>query len=516
MRIQHNISAMNAGRNLRKNTSSLKKNLEKLSSGFRINRSADDAAGLAISESMRASIACLEQAENNSADGISLVQTADGAMQEIHDMLDRMAGLAAQAANGTLTAKEREHIQKEIDQILDEITRIKNETEFNGIPLLQGDEATTTNPPVILGGMPSWVGMPGDNHLADEYVTKYTYTITTTTTNPDGTTSTSSTNGVAEVPHEAAFIDFSNLVADPADPNYNLDELLDEDVGFYSTCCTCDNHYSVKFTMDSSEAGVKSSGDHYIYTIDISSVQSSEDLVNAIIAGTNQGIPNGHYTEFAGQLKDPFQAYDPVNNPITTLVVFDGRSNIGENALYAYNNNNITIPADSTLTWGNDWRSYTRGQTATASSSRGKFGEGVAYDASTVSIGDMELQIGENETSRMKIDLPNMALSRIGVNGLSVATDASARAAISRIKSGVRYVSGERGRMGAYQNRLEHTHKNLGNTVENLAQSESVIRDVDVAEEMMAYTKNNILIQSAQAMLAQSNQVPQGVLQLMQ
>ena len=516
MIVQHNISALNANRNLNKNSGALKKNLEKLSSGFRINRSADDAAGLAISEKMRASIAALDQAELNAQDGISLVQTADGAMQEIHNMLTRMGSLAAQAANGTLSDEDREKIQLEIDAILKEITRIKNDTEFNEIPLLQGDEATATTPPVIKGGLPAWVGTSASDHLSDEFVTEYDYTITTT--DPGTGVVTGTTTGTAEVPHEAVFIDFSNLVADPADPNYNLDELLDADTGFYSTCCTCSNHYSIKF-VDGGGNSHEGSGDHHIYNVDISGVTSAEDLINAIMSATassdGDGIPNGHYTEFDMLPTDPDQPYDPVTNPYTTLVMFDGRSNISEDDILA--NNGITVPADSELTWDTStWRPYTNGQIAQANGSYGKFGKGVAYDARTADVGEVVLQIGDGDNGRMKIDLPNMALTRIGVYGMDVSTVAGAQAALGTIKSGVSYVGQERGRMGAYQNRLEHACNNLGVTSENLTQSESVIRDTNIADEMMAYTKNNILIQSAQAMLAQSNQVPQGVLQLMQ
>lgn len=515
MRIQHNISAMNAKRNLNKNTGSLKKNLEKLSSGYRINRSADDAAGLAISEKMRMSIAGFEQAENNIQDGISLVQTADGAMQEIHDMLTRMTTLAAQAANGTLSNEDRQKIQSEVDEILEEIARIKDTTKFNGIPLLQGEEGAIATPPVIEGGMPAWVGMPADDHLAGEYVTTHNYTYTEI--DPDTGAAITKT-GIAKIPHEAAVIDFSQFdISDTQATGKGLQSLLEPDTGFYSTCCTCDNHYSIQFTDDSSKEGVSRSGSHYIFTIDISGVNSAEDLVAAIVAGTNNGIPNGHYTEIVADPTDPKK-----------LIVFDGRSNISKNDLIAYNNDPATNPdydpsdpathMPTDFEWDDQsWRPYTQYYSTTANSTRGKFGAGVAHAAGTATAGDIILQIGDmvEEGNQMGIDLPDMALSKIGIYSLSVKTIPSAQSALNKIMSGVNYVSGERGRMGAYQNRLEHTYNNIGNTIENLAHAESQIRDVDIATEMMAYTKNNILIQSAQAMLAQSNQVPQGVLQLM-
>ena len=506
MRIQHNISAMNASRNRNKNTTSLKKNLEKLSSGYRINRAADDAAGLAISEGMRLSIAGFEQASNNIQDGISLVQTADGAMQEIHDMLTRMTTLAAQAANGTLSDEDREKIQAEVDEILEEIARIKDTTKFNGIPLLQGSDGTIATPPEYRGGMPDWVGMPATDHMTEEYVTEHTYTYTET--DPiDGTTTTKT--GTAKIPHEAAIIDFSNF--DPNDPDKGLDSLLEPDTGFYSTCCTCSNHYSIQFTNDASQAGVYRSGSHYIYSVDISGVTTAEQLVSAIIAGTNNGVPNGHYTEMAALPSDPS---DPAS-PRTKLVVYDGRSNISKNDLKTYSGNNMP----DTFEWNDaSWRPYTQYYSTTAGGSYGKFGEGVAHAAGTETAGDLVFQIGDTveESNQMGIDLPDMSLLKIGISRLSVKDTAKAQAAQKLIKNGTSYVSGERGRMGAYQNRLEYTYNHTRNTIENLTSSESRIRDADMATEMMGYTKNNILLQSAQAMLAQSNQVPQGVLQLMQ
>lgn len=471
MIIQHNMSAMNAGRNLRKNNDSLKKNLEKLSSGYRINRSADDAAGLAISESMRASIACLEQAENNATDGISLVQTADGAMQEIHGMLDRMLGLAAQAANGTLTDKERDHIQDEIDQLLSEINRIKDDTKFNGIPLLQGDDGASYVKPTILGGLPAWVDITQGGTLGDTHTTTESYT------------SATGTPGDVNVDHVAAKLDFNT--------GFNKDDLLGENVGFHSTCCTCSRHYSITFT-DETTNSVETSGTHSIYKIGIKDVTNADKLVDAILNGVGLN-PDNHFTFFE-------------KDGAGKLVIYDGRPK-DTNFLNS-------IPSDADFP---AWKYEGSGATVPHKDmGYGLFAPGVAYDSQTVTVGDIAFQIGENETSRMDIDLPNMNSTLIGITGLSVRTDASASAAISTLKNGVAYVSAERARMGAYQNRLEHTYKNLGNTVENLTQSESKIRDVDMAEEMMAYTKNNILAQSAQAMLAQSNQVPQGVLQLMQ
>ena len=498
MRIQHNIGAMNANRNLSLNHSKLSKNLEKLSSGYRINRSADDAAGLAISEKMRADLAALEQAENNIQDGIALVQTADGAMQEIHDMLDRMTALAAQASNGTLSHEEREQIQAEVDALLEEITRIKDTTEFSGIPLLQGNNVVTTKAPEILGGLPTWVTSASNttqaNHLAGTYDTKEAYTITTTTTVGSSVTVTT-TNGTSVVQHAAAYLDFSALTTS------NVSDLLGKNQGFYTTCCTCNNHYSIKFTSGSGTSHI-TSGTHHIYTVGISGVTTGKELVDRILTATNSN-PNSHFTKLAasGANKD-------------ILVIYDDRYLSGTTF-------KPTLASGSTVKESIDYPQWSyEGSSAkpSPSSSRGLFGEGVAYDASTLSTGsDVVLQIGATAEAadRLKIDLPNMGLSKIGINGLSVMTEQTAMDAISAIKAGIEYVNQERGRMGAYQNRLEHAFNANSNTRENLAAAESQIRDTDVSKEMMSYTKNNILAQSAQAMLAQANQTPQGVLQLL-
>ena len=279
MRIQHNIMAMNAYRNYNNNTSALTKNLEKLSSGYKINRAGDDAAGLAISEKMRAQITGLNKAQDNANDGISLIQTAEGALTEVHDMLNRMYELAMQSANGTYDSTvDRKNLQAELDQLRSEIDRISDSANFNGIKLFNGSLAQTANA--------------------------------------------------------------------------------------------------------------------------------------------------------------------------------------------------------------------------------------------------MTLQIGDSSSTydQLTFTLQTMDVSQLGISSsaVGIATAASALQALDKIKTAINTVSEVRGQLGAYQNRLEHTVNNLSVMEENIQNAESRIRDTDVADEMMAYTKNNILIQSAQAMLAQANAVPQGVLQLLQ
>lgn len=279
MIVQHNIAAMNAGRMLLITNKKKEKTIEKLSSGYRINRAADDAAGLSISEKMRRQIRGLTQAAQNAQDGISMVQIADGAMAEVHDMLHRGTELSIKAANETLTDEDRKYIQQEIEQLKDEIDCIAERTTFNERPILKGQgfpDAEINSEVIIMGKMPDWVTMGSIGHMNEEYVTREKYEIT----KPDGSTTIEQVN----IPHEAATIDFSSFTG----AQDQLEELAEN--GFYTTCCTCTNHYSIKFTMETSNT-METSGSHYIYNIGIGDVTNADELIERIIQGTDNGYP---------------------------------------------------------------------------------------------------------------------------------------------------------------------------------------------------------------------------------
>ena len=249
MVISHNLLAMNANRQLNLINNRKNKITEKLSSGYRINRSADDAAGLAISEKMRRQIRGLTQASLNCQDGVSLCQVADGALAEIHDMLDRCSELSIKAANGTLTSEDRNYIGLEINQIKEEIDAIKEKVTFNGIEVLKGKEAVAdTTTPTIKGGLPAWVTVDGGGSLSSQKTMDKTINI--------GGTS-----------YRGSTFDFSALDAS------NVSDLTQSNSGFYTTCCTCSNHYSFTFT-DTDSNSLKQSGDHYIFEIGIKGVTS--------------------------------------------------------------------------------------------------------------------------------------------------------------------------------------------------------------------------------------------------
>ena len=453
MVIQHNILAMNANRMYTGNSRRMEKLSEQLSSGYKINRAADDAAGLAISEKMRRQIRGLSQASLNAQDGISMVQIADGAMAEVHDMLHRGTELSVKAANGTLTDEERSYIQREIAQIKEEIDAISDKVKFNEIPVLKGKDVPVPegNSQVIINGG--------------------------TTTDADGNTTT--TNGQVTINHEAATLDFSQFTG----TEQQLKEL--ENNGFHTTCCTCSNHYSIKFTLDSGNS-MEQSGRHYIYNVGLKGVTTAEDLLNRIVAATDGGNPQNHYTNLEADL---------VNKK---LIIYDDRSR---------ERLPVTPPADTTVTWPG-WSNATN-DSVKAGGEYGKFAPGTAYsveDADKLAKVDLViLQVGAEKGHEMAIELPSISTVTLKIQGVDVSTQAKAHQAISSFKAATKFVSEERSRMGAYQNRLEHTIANLDNVVENTQAAESAVRDSDMAKLMVEYANRKILEQAGMAMLAQSN-----------
>ncbi len=403
MRIQHNIMAMNAYRNYSNNASSLSKNLEKLSSGYKINRAGDDAAGLAISEKMRAQITGLDKAQDNAKDGISLVQTAEGALTEVHDMLNRMYSLAEQSANGTYDETDREQLQKEVTELKNEIDRIADSSNFNGIKLLDGsmqDGAT-------VGRTYEFVG-----------------------TGSSGT-------------HKSA-IDMVINVGQPAGSG------------------TLGN---IKFDLTASSAGktgvtVSSAG---VVTIKLE------------------------------------KGKDYSASEIQTLLSKATGSQAKADVLEAVKKSTVT---------GTGITKMGNGSSVAVASTAGSAVEGKS----------LVLQIGDTSDTfnQLSVSIKDCHVAALKLTDMDISTQDGAKDALNQIKDAINYISDVRGTLGATQNRLDHTINNLSVMEENIQDAESTIRDTDVAEEMMSYTKNNILVQSAQAMLAQANQVPQGVLQLLQ
>lgn len=475
MVIRSNIPWINSYRNLNKNR--VTKALEKLSSGYRINRAADDASGLAVSEGMRAMITGIESAEENVDKGIALVQTADGAMQEIHSMLNRMYELSTKAANGIYTPDNRQAIQDEVDQLRDEINRISETTDFNGIFLIRDHSANNSS--VVIdstSGLPSWVTTGtamADGKLTENFVTQETFV------------SVSGISQTISINHAAGSLDFSNFNA------ANKSDLFEK--GFYTTCFTCDSHYSIKFT-NSTTSSKEISGNHYIFNIGIANVNTADDLVQAIIAGTNNGNPNGHFSKFVA---------DPTNSG--KLIVYDDRSSDPK-------------PAGTDGAKWPDWDNPSFDISANTLPNNGKFGQGIARSPNDVDDpdGTVILQIGPSPDDRFKVVLPNASLRLLQISNVSALSADKASASLEVISEAIDYLSSERSRMGAYQNALESRNNYLMIMKENLGEAESRIRNADMSKEMLEYTQSSILQQTASAMLAQANLNSNRVLSLVQ
>jgi flagellin len=391
---------MNTHRNLTINNTATAKSLEKLSSGYRVNRAGDDAAGLAISEKMRGQIRGLNQAVRNSQDGISLIQTTEGALNETHSILQRMRELAVQAANDTNTDDDRNELQKEVKQLISEVDRIAFNTEFNTKKLLEGS---------LRDG--AW-------REEELYV--------------------SSRTG-----------DFTVFVSGLATGIDGLPSTL-------SLVTGGNNTFTVRFEE------FASSTDTYTYRVyregvgDVATGTLSANTDSGVVSGTGSGL-----SEFL---------------PSFVFKVDGTKVNIGDS---------FTIVARQAQNEAN-----------------------TGYEG-------LQFQVGANSNQTINLGINSMMAKDLFITNVDVSNAPGATMAISTIDNAVKWVSAERSKLGAVQNRIEHTIANLGVASENISAAESRIRDVDMAKEMMEYTKQNILAQAATAMLAQSNQIPQQVLQLL-
>ncbi len=442
MRINHNLPALNTYGNLGKAAAAGSKSMEKLSSGLRINRAGDDAAGLAISEKMRGQIRGLDQASRNSQDGISLIQTAEGALSETHSILQRMRELAVQSSNDTNVGADRDALQNEISQLTQEIDRIGNTTEFNTRKLLNGGanvSGTASDANVKV------VGGTGDTKVGTQITHGATAVATSATATRGGAFTSSAVAGAA----------------------------LELNVNGTSFS------FGVGTTNEQVAESINNAG------LGVTATFSATDLVlTANNVGTGSSFTSN--AAAAGTIATS-------TGTDATIVATAGFTQ------YSAKGNVITIEDGNA-----------KGLQLEIS--------GVAGAGSTVDVdsnGTLSMQIGANQGQDMNISLSDMRSAALGVSGIDISSSNSAKTAITTINDAITSVSTERAKLGAFQNRLEHTINNLNTSSENLTAAESRVRDVDMAKEMMEFTKNNILQQAAQAMLAQANQAPQGVLQLL-
>ena len=463
MVVQHNLTAMNSNRMLGLTTASQAKSTEKLSSGYKINRAADDAAGLSISEKMRKQIRGLTQASSNAQDGISAVQTAEGALNEVQDMLQRMNELAVKSANGTNSEDDRSYIQNEIDQLTTEIDRVAETTKFNETYLLKGDKTADKKNIYSYGS--------------------FTNKAATFTAGADGasgaklkiTLTAPTTADTATLQNEV----MNALVNKGASISIGKGQTSGKVAGLEGF--EVDTNGNVK--KDGKDTGVKLEVEGTI------GADNSKDRTETLtIASVDSAAKSG-----------PAQYYDKDGNKIAA------------NALSNYvtgDNGKVTQIAGKKL--------YdAAGNEATLDAAAIKSDDDALVGALTLT-----LHVGADATSnnQISVTLDAMSAKGLGVNGLKVdgTDDKNALSAVDTIKEAIQKVSTQRSALGAAQNRLEHTISNLDNVVENTTSAESQIRDTDMATEMVKYSNNNILSQAGQAMLAQSNQSNQGVLSLLQ
>ena len=447
MVVQHNMQAMNANRMLNVTTSAQSKSTEKLSSGYRINRAADDAAGLTISEKMRKQIKGLDRASTNAEDGVSAVQTAEGALTEVHSMLQRMNELATQSANGTNSNTDRKAIQDEIDQLTTEIDRVSETTKFNETYLLKGDGAEKAH----------------NVNAHDAGI--------------DGVTLTDKGDKVEVTLKTLNAGDKVSI----AGKNYTIGATTDEAKELYKNA----------------KAGEKVTVGGTTYEI----ANATDDTKGQITIGDlDKKIAKGTTVEYGNKKVHVVDETTGIDDNDSSIIT----------AAKAYELETAEIVKASSI--GTDTAATTNaGATPdkfTLTKGKVNYNDALSFNLHVGADADM--------TNKITVNIDSMNSAGLGVKGIKADTEQDATYAIDAIADAISTVSSQRSALGAVQNRLEHTINNLDNVVENTTSAESRIRDTDMAEEMVNYSKNNILAQAGQSMLAQANQSNQGVLSLLQ
>ena len=464
MVVQHNMQAANANRMLNITSGAQSKSTEKLSSGYRINRAADDAAGLSISEKMRKQIRGLDKASSNAQDGVSSVQTAEGALTEVHSMLQRMNELATQAANGTNSTTDRSAIQDEISQLTTEIDRVAETTKFNETYLLKGGNGTKD---VYMNGHDA--GLKGT--LTDNATTA-TFKVAAGALDAGK----SVTIGGKDYTIGGSEAEAKALITKAAADGAKADASITIDGTTYT--------YKTDKWVDK--------GDKEVTDIENkvkkgSTVKYGSDSVTVLNDNKTTGIDDANSSVISAA-----KAVELMTNELTAA------NNIGATKKTA------TVTADAAGYTANNGIEFT-------------IEKGTAEVADKLSF---SLHVGSDAdmTNKITVGIETMNSSYLGIKGLNVNDDSGIAAtyAVDAISDALQKVSDQRSSLGAVQNRLEHTIDNLDNVVENTTSAESRIRDTDMAKEMVNYSKNNILAQAGQSMLAQANQSNQGVLSLLQ
>ena len=472
--VVNNLSAMNAQRQFNITGVSLKKSTEKLSSGYKINRAADDAAGLTISEKMRSLIRGMNQGSDNIQDGISVMQIADGALAEVHGMLHRMTELSLKAANGTETAADRAAIQAEINELSTEITRIGKSTTFNTMHILDKGE---TDPNAVTDKATDLVkcNSAERGYLGEYYEHEGKY-------------------------YPAAILDFSEL------NESKIQKLLDKSFSFV---CGQGCGETFKFTFLSGterklDNNRRSSGQIHNYTVGIDGITTGSDLVGAIYEAVTNNPLNGKGSKYDNDyLGGRYVSH-------ATVLVKSGSDKL------------IVAEWEHSDTDGKAIGFDSREEAENCYPDRRYPSEGkINCTEITKAVDDEEfvnqfnIQCSNITDDHETIETYRMNAAVLGVDSVDVSTQDAARKALAKIDKALDKVSKHRSAYGAFQNRLEHSYANNNNKAENLTAAESQIRDTDMSKEMVEYTKSNILSQAGTAMLSQAMQTPESVLKLL-
>jgi flagellin len=589
MRINHNIAAVNTHRQMGISSLDGSRSMEKLSSGFRINRAGDDAAGLAISEKMRAQVRGLTMASKNSSDTISLIQTAEGALSETHSILQRMRELAVQSANDTNTDSDRAELHAEVKQLKAEIDRIGNTTEFNTKKLLEGSAKGVAEEIKGSMGLNNNSGVIVDtakqnnmaNYIASSKSWDFSGAFMLVKTNQTFDASSAEvfkTSDYKMVGPNGVVYNFSDV------PTTGLDLADQKALGEYDNTILTGGSVTVtkggvtEVTISIGTGGLEETTG---VTLKSGSVLSQGSVIEtqadksfdldvggkAIKVLNEGGVVKIDGTIIADKGSHTLDDGTVLSLAGTSLTVTQGHVTLASDIVAGTNANLTTVKQDSVVAAGSTLADSTvlkagtviLSKTATAAgkdpipgsvtfvapasgtSASLQFGKDGAtaaakleanydlmnvadsmtfiftkYEAASSNLGESLMsQIGANSGQTTFVSMGDMRARALGVDGVDISSKWGAATAIETVNSALAKVSHQRSSLGAIQNRLEHTIKNLDTAAENLQAAESRIRDVDMAKEIMEFTKNNILQQASQAMLAQANSQPQSILTLL-
>lgn len=515
MIINHNMNALNAHRNMNVNNTAAGKSMEKLSSGLRINRAGDDAAGLAISEKMRGQIRGLTQASRNASDGISMIQTAEGALNETQNILQRMRELSVQSSNDTNTAADRESIQKEIEQLTEEIDRIGNNTEFNTQSLLKGDgsnklEATG----VTIGNTTAGT----DRTTKEANVTIKVENITA------ATKATVKLNG-QEIKVDIAANAAANKEALAKEVQKQLQEKIEGNSELKDQYKVTVKNEAV--TIEAVKGGKYEGSQGKIEITAVDNIKGNNNAAITLPLEVEGTTTAATAANIKVTMPAPAGIKDLVGKGMTLgdtqIEFYDASKGQYTGDSIGVDISKSTTAADLAKAIIDQAGSKIKGATITndggdivitslneGANSTVNFEDGAKNEGF-----EATFQVGANSNQTISISIGDMRAEALGVKNVDLTTAEGSQEATATIQAAIEKVSTERAGLGAVQNRLEYTISNLDNTTENLTSAESTLRDVDMAKEMMTFSKNNILNQAAQAMLAQANQQPQNVLSLL-